>query len=143
MLGPDITLRQQVSNEDRPNTIAATNNDLERRKVVKKHLTTPPTRRNNPSLTIPHGDNRVQLIDTLGSRRPNEDQLSAGPTSEVVSVHRRDDPAIPSTPRSRHGVVITPTPNTSDLRRSLNELMVNVVRLHDHHAALQAARHGA
>lgn len=132
MIGPDIAFWQQVGNEDRSDTVAIANNDLERREVVKKHLTTPTTRRNNPALPIPHRDNRVQLVHTLGSRRPNENQLGTGPTSEVISVHRRDDPTIPSTPRSRHSVVVTPTPNTSDLRRSLNKLVVNVMRLHGH-----------
>lgn len=55
----------------------------------------------------------------------------------MVGVHRRDDPAVLSAGRGCHGVVVAPAASASDVRRGLDEFVVDGVGLRGHLVCLR------
>lgn len=45
-------------------------------------------RGHHPAVAVAHGDDRVQVVGALGSRRTDDGQFGAGASGEVVGVHR-------------------------------------------------------
>src|SRR3954454_9880246 len=62
VVGPDVTLGQQVGDAHGPGAGAFADDDLEIGEVVEKTLPAPAARWHDPSVAVPHGDDRLQFV---------------------------------------------------------------------------------
>ena len=129
-------LRQKLGNGISQVVVTWPNDNFDCWKVIKEDLSAPPTWRHDPPVPITYGNNSLQFVVALRCGTPDDHQLGARSSSEVMGIHGSDNLSTDTSGGTGDRVVVSTAAGLRHTGGRLDEFKVNVVLLRGHQAMI-------